>query len=65
MQARADTWKKWDGSAFTEPGLCGKDLQIAATKEVLGSNPSITWNTLLQRWVRLLCRLHAFDQLCC
>ena len=50
-QAAAGTWLKWDGSGFTQPALGGSDFSLAALNDQPGSNPSTSWNTLLQRWV--------------
>ena len=52
LQAAAGTWFKWvEGEAFSEQGLGGKDIPLANINKFPGGNPSVHWNTLLQRWV--------------
>ena len=51
------TWKKWDGKDFTieardsETGLGGRNVAIANLRRIAGANPSVMWNTFLNRWV--------------
>ncbi|KAK9799398.1 hypothetical protein WJX73_002088 [Symbiochloris irregularis] len=48
------TWFKWNGTEFTAPGIApsnASDYPLTSIDDVLGSNPSVHWNTLLQRWV--------------
>lgn len=51
------TWKKWDGSDFTidayDPvtGLGGRNVALANLRRVAGANPSVMWNTFMNRWV--------------
>ena len=51
------TWKKWDGSDFTidaydsETGLGGRNVPVSRLSRVAGANPSVMWNTFLNRWV--------------
>jgi len=45
------TWKKWDGSGFNKAGLGGIDTPISSLSGVPGANPSVHWNTYLNRWV--------------
>jgi hypothetical protein len=55
-QARPGTWRKYYSGAFaqsgfTEPGLGGRNSPIPSLQNVPGGNPSVHWNTFLQRWV--------------
>lgn len=56
-QGAAHTWQKWDGKEFTVEGcnadtqLGGKDVSIEALSKVAGANPSVLWNSYLERWV--------------
>ena len=51
------TWKKWDGEGFNLPaydkntGLGGKNIAVKALDKVTGANPSVMWNTFLNKWV--------------
>lgn len=45
------SWAKWEGAAFTGAGLGGADFRVANLSSVSGSNPSVHWNTFLQKWV--------------
>lgn len=51
------TWKKWDGEDFTldacsqETGLGGENIPIANLTSPAGANPSVMWNTFLNKWV--------------
>ncbi|GAA3259583.1 hypothetical protein ACFO1B_54430 [Dactylosporangium siamense] len=45
------TWRKWDGTGFTVPGIGGADHSIDAFLPHEGHNPSVTWNGYLDRWV--------------
>jgi hypothetical protein len=45
------TWKKWFEDGFTEPGLGGRATPIATFAKLRGGNPSLIWNTFLERWV--------------
>jgi len=51
------TWKKWDGKDFTvdgynsTSGVGGKDTQITGLQSHTGANPSVLWNSYLQKWV--------------
>lgn len=51
------TWKKWDGSDFTieacdpSTGLGGENIAIESLTLATGSNPSVMWNTYLEKWV--------------
>ncbi len=51
------TWKKWDGNDFTIPahdettGLGGKNIPVDGLAAVPGANPSVMWNTFLDKWV--------------
>lgn len=51
------TWKKWDGNAFTieacdgKTGLGGENIAIDNLTSMSGANPSVMWNTYLEKWV--------------
>jgi hypothetical protein len=57
LEGKPGTWKKWDGTNFTNEGcnpysqLGGKDVYIEGLYQVSGSNPSVMWNTFLNRWI--------------
>ena len=51
MQAAPGTWRKWDGQDFTGEGIDGPSTVIPGLNGTWGSNPTVHWNTLLQRWV--------------
>jgi len=50
-EGRPGSWKKWGEAGFTEPGLGGRAKPIPALAGHLGANPSVLWNTFLQKWV--------------
>lgn len=50
-EGKPRTWKKWFEGAFSEPGLGGVATPIANLDQVHGGNPSVHWNTFLQRWI--------------
>ena len=51
------TWKKWDGRNFTtegynsNTGVGGRDIAIEGLQHIAGANPSVMWNTYLQKWI--------------
>lgn len=51
------TWKKWDGNGFTieacdgKTGLGGENIAIENLTSMSGANPSVMWNTYLEKWV--------------
>ncbi len=51
------TWKKWDGKNFTidaynqKTGLGGENIAIENLTSPSGANPSVMWNTFLNKWV--------------
>lgn len=51
------TWKKWDGNGFTieacdgKTGLGGENIAIDNLTSMSGANPSVMWNTYLEKWV--------------
>ena len=49
-QALPGTWKKWYNGGFNEPGLGGKVSPIEGLVTRPGGNPSVHYNTELQRW---------------
>lgn len=50
-QGRVGSWRKWHNGGFKEPGIGGRATPIAAFAKHPGGNPSILWNTFLQRWL--------------
>ncbi len=50
-EGKAGTWKKWFEGQFSEPGLGGRATPIPNLDQAHGGNPSVHWNTFLQRWV--------------
>ncbi len=50
-QARPGTWRKLYNGEFCEPGLGGRNSPIPDLQKVPGGNPSVHWNTFLQRWI--------------
>ncbi len=49
-QASPGTWRKWRGGGFTTPGLGGDVSPIAELASHPGGNPSVHYNSHLQRW---------------
>jgi len=45
------TWKKYYNGAFTEDGLGGQHTKLPGLESASGGNPSVHWNTYLQKWV--------------
>lgn len=51
------TWKKWDGTSFSQDAYNpktrrgGKNHGISAFGKVRGANPSVMWNTYLNKWI--------------
>ena len=45
------TWRKYYRGDFREPGLGGRSSPIAGLVDHAGGNPSVHFNTYLQRWV--------------
>ena len=45
------TWKKYNPSGFTEDGLGGWQSPLPGLSSVPGGNPSVHWNTYLNKWV--------------
>ena len=43
------TWKKYYNGAFTEPGIGGQQTKVPGLTP--GANPSVHWNTYLEKWV--------------
>lgn len=56
-EGASGTWKKWDGKDFTLEGynatttLGGKNIEIPNLERSPGANPSVMWNTYLNKWV--------------
>lgn len=49
--AYPNTWFKWTGDGFHSPGLYGHYVPLPGLDWVPGSNPSLHWNTLIEKWV--------------
>ncbi|MDF1548700.1 MAG: T9SS type A sorting domain-containing protein [Bacteroidales bacterium] len=45
------TWKKYYNGAFTEDGLGGQHTKLPGLSSASGGNPSVHWNTYLDKWV--------------
>ena len=45
------TWKKYFDGKFEEPGLGGRQTPIPGLEDHAGGNPSVHFNTFLDRWV--------------
>lgn len=45
------TWKKYSNGRFTSPGLGGRSTPITGLTQFPGGNPSVTFNTFLNRWL--------------
>jgi len=45
------TWKKYYNGAFTSDGLGGQHSKLPGLENAAGGNPSVHWNTYLQKWV--------------
>jgi hypothetical protein len=58
------TWKKWDGMDFTvegynnTTGIGGISTAIKGLQHNYGANPSVMWNSFLQKWVMVY---HGWD----
>lgn len=50
-EGRPGSWFKWYKDGFTEPGLGGRATPIPSLARHSGGNPSVLWNTFLDRWV--------------
>jgi hypothetical protein len=50
-QGNVGSWRKWYQGSFSEPGLGGRVTPIPAFARHPGGNPSVLWNTFLQRWL--------------
>lgn len=56
-EGKAGTWKKWDGTDFTVEGcnqstsLGGPNYAIDGLKAFHGGNPSVMYNTYLEKWI--------------
>ena len=44
-------WKKWNGSGFNSPAIGGKSTPLPGLFDQPGANPSVMWNTFLEKWV--------------
>jgi hypothetical protein len=45
------TWQKYCNGSFSTPGLGGQETPIPALSSFAGANPSVHFNTCLDRWV--------------
>jgi hypothetical protein len=45
------TWKKYHNGSFSTPGLGGQETPVPVLSLVPGANPSVHFNTCLQKWV--------------
>ena len=50
-EGKPGTWKKCFEGGFTEPGLGGRATPIPAFAKHRGGNPSVQWNTFLNKWI--------------
>lgn len=56
-EGASGTWKKWDGNDFTlyaydaQTGIGGENIAIKPLNMAAGANPSVMWNTYLEKWV--------------
>lgn len=50
-EGRPGSWFKWYKGGFIEPGLGGRATPIPSLARHCGGNPSVLWNTYLERWV--------------
>lgn len=64
----AGSWKKWDGSDFTIEGcngdmqVGGENFKIANLDARAGGNPSVMWNSYLDKWVMVY---HSWERRIC
>ena len=51
--AKPSSWKKWDGSSFNAHAVNNRAEQLRDLNgnKLFGANPSLSWNTHIQRWV--------------
>ncbi|BDA41752.1 hypothetical protein COCOBI_02-5450 [Coccomyxa sp. Obi] len=47
---RPGSWYKWWEDSFSQPGLGGREGEVKELG-VWGGNPSVTWNSYVQRWL--------------
>jgi hypothetical protein len=52
------TWLKYSNGSYSTPGLGGAETPVPGLDSVPGGNPSVHFNTCLQRWVMVW---HAWD----
>lgn len=45
------TWKKYNGTHFSQPGLGGFDTPLKNLDTIPGANPSVHFNIYLNRWI--------------
>lgn len=50
-EAAPDSWTKWYNGSFSQPGIGGLDSPIAGLSSRPGANPSVHWNTYLNKFV--------------
>jgi hypothetical protein len=51
QHGRPGTWIKLYNGQFNEPGLKGRNSPVAGSQNHPGGNPSVHFNSYLQRWV--------------
>lgn len=44
-------WQKWNGKGFDSPGIGGPATPLPGLSSQPGANPSVQWNTLLEKWI--------------
>ena len=47
----AGTWSKWYNGSFSQPGIGGLETPIAELSNNPGANPSVHWNTYLNKFI--------------
>lgn len=47
----AGSWEKWYNGAFTQPGIGGLQTPVAGLSNSPGANPSVHWNTYLNKFI--------------
>ncbi len=45
------SWYKWDGVSFSVAGIGGKGAPLPSFSGTEGGNPSVHWNTFLNKWI--------------
>lgn len=50
-EAGPNSWTKWYNGSFSQPGIGGLDSPIAGLSSRPGANPSVHWNTYLNKFI--------------